>query len=65
LSAEEGELQILIEDNGRGLLSHERSADNGGQGLALHSTMMAIIGGTLSLSSIPGQYTRVVLALPA
>ena len=37
----------------------------GGQGLALHSTMMAIIGGTLSVESAPAQYTRVILALPA
>ncbi len=35
-----------------------------GQGLALHSTMMAVIGGTLSIDSMPEEYTRVSLVLP-
>ena len=35
-----------------------------GQGLALHSTMMAVIGGFLSVESAPGQYTRITLELP-
>jgi signal transduction histidine kinase len=35
-----------------------------GQGLALHSTMMAVVGGSLSADSVPGEYTRVVMSLP-
>ena len=35
-----------------------------GQGLALHSTMMAVIGGTLTIESMPEEYTRVSLVLP-
>ena len=35
-----------------------------GQGLALHSTLMAVVGGTLSAESLPGKYTRVKLTLP-
>ena len=35
-----------------------------GHGLALHSTMMAVVGGTLATDSVPGQYTRVTLTLP-
>jgi chemotaxis protein histidine kinase CheA len=35
-----------------------------GRGLALHGTMMAIIGGALSIESSPGQYTRVRLSAP-
>ena len=35
-----------------------------GQGLALHSTMMAVIGGTLTIDSMPEEYTRVSLVLP-
>ncbi|MEO5952633.1 MAG: ATP-binding protein, partial [Chloroflexia bacterium] len=35
-----------------------------GQGLALHSTMMAVVGGSLAVESAPGEYTRVVLSLP-
>jgi signal transduction histidine kinase len=37
----------------------------GGHGLALHSTMMAVVGGSLAVESAPGEYTRVVLSLPA
>jgi signal transduction histidine kinase len=35
-----------------------------GQGLALHSTMMAVIGGILKVESATGQYTRVTIELP-
>lgn len=56
----DGQLQITVEDNGPGL-SHESAA---GQGLALHSTLMAIVGGALSLESVPGRMTRARLALP-
>jgi hypothetical protein len=38
---------------------------SGGHGLALHSTMMAVVGGSLAVESAPGEYTRVVLSLPA
>jgi signal transduction histidine kinase len=64
LSSGEKELHIVIEDNGQGLSGRENSSENGGQGLALHSTMMAVIGGTLSISSAAGEYTRVTLASP-
>ncbi|MEJ2300492.1 MAG: ATP-binding protein [Anaerolineales bacterium] len=72
-------LVMTIEDNGAGFamdeeenlgpssLTHEPagSSDGGsGQGLALHSTMMAVIGGFLSVESAQGQYTRVTLELP-
>jgi len=56
----EGQLQVTVEDNGSGLSPEPGS----GQGLALHSTLMAIVGGTLSLESVPGQSTRAILALP-
>jgi signal transduction histidine kinase len=35
-----------------------------GHGLALHSAMMAVIGGYLIVESAPGQYTRVTLEVP-
>jgi signal transduction histidine kinase len=49
--------------------SNEVSRVNGksggsGHGLALHSTMMAVVGGSLSAESVPGEYTRVVMSLP-
>ncbi len=61
---------LCIVDNGIGLaLSHSQDPDPlqmrpGGQGLALHSTMMAVIGGSLEIESVPGRYTRVRLSLP-
>ena len=56
-------LRLQIEDNGVGL--DAATDDKGsGQGLALHSTMMAVVGGTLETDSVRGQYTRVTIALP-
>lgn len=56
-------LYILVEDDGVGLDGSDGSAGEG-QGLALHSTMMAVIGGTLTVEGVPGSGTRVSLALP-
>jgi signal transduction histidine kinase len=55
-----GALEIVVEDDGVGLLG----AEDGGQGLALHSAMMAVVGGALAVESLPGAQTRVVLSLP-
>jgi signal transduction histidine kinase len=62
-------LELIIEDNGVGLPTAgsvpATNLDQGsGQGLALHSTMMAVVGGTLAVESAPGLYTRVTLTLP-
>jgi signal transduction histidine kinase len=54
-------LKILIEDDGAGFEATQRSSQGSGQGLALHSTLLAVVGGTLSVESIPGAYTRVSL----
>jgi signal transduction histidine kinase len=54
---------IQIEDDGVGFDFGGESAGSG-QGLALHTTMMAVIGGYLSIESEPDNYTRVSLALP-
>lgn len=56
-------LTIVIEDNGAGMDGDSRSAGSG-QGLNLHATMMAVIGGALTMESRAGEYTRVVLSLP-
>ncbi len=63
----EAGLKITIEDNGVGVTATHTHGVNGGgsgQGLALHSTMMAVIGGTLAIESVPGKLTRVLLTLP-
>jgi signal transduction histidine kinase len=54
-------LTIAIEDNGAGI-DRSRPSDGGsGSGLALHGTMMAVVGGALVVESEPGAFTRVVL----
>lgn len=57
-------LEITVEDDGVGMGQAVGLTETSGQGLALHSTMMAVVGGTLAIESAPGAYTRVVLALP-
>ncbi|MBA3531373.1 MAG: hypothetical protein H0T73_05565, partial [Ardenticatenales bacterium] len=57
-------LALLIEDDGVGMERVGPSRGGSGQGLALHSTMMAVIGGALLAESAPGRYTRVTLTLP-
>jgi signal transduction histidine kinase len=56
-------LVIQIEDNGVGFKTLASPAASG-HGLALHSTLMAVVGGSLSVESLPGAYTRVQLYLP-
>ncbi|MCA9936008.1 MAG: hypothetical protein H6662_18710 [Ardenticatenaceae bacterium] len=53
-------LHLQIEDNGIGLVP-DAQPQGSGQGLALHTTMMAVIGGELTTESVPGQFTRVTL----
>ncbi len=57
-------LEILIQDNGVGLAQVNGTQAGSGQGLALHSTLLAVIGGSLSVESQPGEYTRVRIYLP-
>ena len=62
-AADEDGLALEIEDNGVGLEANNGGSGSG-HGLALHSTMMAVVGGTLELDSAPGRYTRIRLVLP-
>jgi signal transduction histidine kinase len=57
-------LEIVVEDDGVGLGAESHTEEGAGRGLALHSTMMAVVGGTLAVESAPGAYTRVTLRLP-
>lgn len=66
ITCDEG-FTVSIEDDGVGVSrTHDAWAKNGGagQGLALHSTMMAVIGGALTVESLPDRFTRVRLSLP-
>ncbi len=56
-------LTLVIEDDGVGMGSSPPRSD-GGHGVALHSTLLAIMGGTLSVSSIPCQTTAITISMP-
>ncbi|TAK31637.1 MAG: hypothetical protein EPO21_17035 [Chloroflexota bacterium] len=56
-------LILTVVDNGVGLRAPAVNAGTG-QGLVLHSTIMAVIGGTLSAMATPGMGTRVILTFP-
>jgi len=56
--------EITIEDNGVGIaMSAHNSENKEGHGLALHSTLMAVIGGSLRIETKPTEYTRVILRI--
>jgi signal transduction histidine kinase len=57
-------LELTIQDNGSGIEAAGQTADSTGHGLALHSTLLAVNGGTLEISSEPGRYTCVRLWIP-
>jgi signal transduction histidine kinase len=68
-------VRLIIEDNGVGIASPTGTPETpeserrggrpaSGQGLALHSTLLAIIGGTLTIESERDQFTRVSLGVP-
>jgi signal transduction histidine kinase len=59
-----GGLELAVEDDGVGMAASVRESGGSGQGLALHSTMMAVVGGSLATESVVGKYTRVTLSLP-
>jgi signal transduction histidine kinase len=55
---------ITVQDNGCGIEHEVSQSTEDGHGLALHSTLMAVVGGSLSVESVPGSFTRVALHLP-
>jgi signal transduction histidine kinase len=56
-------LALRIEDDGVGLRADTATAGSR-RGLELHSTMMAVVGGSLDIQSVPGSFTRATLTLP-
>lgn len=60
-------LQLTITDTGVGLAPEAQNSNQSGgsgQGLALHSTLLAVIGGSLVLSSASGKPTTVTIFFP-
>lgn len=55
-------LALTVADDGVGVAPG--AAEGGGHGLALHSTLLAVVGGTLASDSVPGRYTRGRIELP-
>ena len=72
------DLKISVEDDGVGLPEERNPLKNmdiarepgnslaasSGQGLALHSTLLAVLGGKLEVDSLPGGSTTVTISLP-
>ena len=58
------EVQVIIQDNGIGLAPDKDDTAGTRQGLAIHSTLMALIGGELAMESKTGSYARVRLVCP-
>jgi signal transduction histidine kinase len=58
------ELEVVIEDNGGGKPDLHKEGISSGQGLVLHSTMMAVIGGELVFEQVAEETTRVLLRVP-
>ena len=57
-------LTLVIEDDGVGVGVHRAKRGGAGQGIMLHSTLLATIGGSWETESHPGGYTRVTLRIP-
>ena len=53
---------ITVMDDGVGLGNSNTSGS--GQGLALHSTMMAVVGGSIVVDTTAHEFTRVILSVP-
>jgi signal transduction histidine kinase len=62
MTCEDG-LTVRIYDDGIGF-NPSINNENFGQGLALHSTLMAVVGGSMSVESIPNRTTQVIINLP-
>jgi signal transduction histidine kinase len=67
LGAWQGDLSLVVEDDGVGLGDRANTRGDrpgGGQGLVLHGTLLTVIGGSLTVEGAPGHGTRVSLRVP-
>lgn len=58
-------LDLVISDDGIGLYSYLVPSKGSGNGLALHSTLLAIIGGHLTADPLSSGGTQVIISVPA
>jgi len=57
-------LMMKIADDGVGFVPETIMSQADGHGMSIHSTLMAIIGGSLAWESSPGKHTLVTISLP-
>ena len=60
----ENSVRAIVEDDGRGFEPTEKAPRVGGTGLASMQERASLLGGAVSLSSAPGEGTRVEVLLP-
>ncbi len=57
-------LEIVVADDGVGMLSSESTTTGTGSGLLTHSALLAIAGGSLTVKSLPDEGVIVKISLP-
>lgn len=57
-------LEVLVQDDGAGMGGGSAHGPESGQGLALHSTLLAVLGGSLSIEVYEGWSTTICIRLP-
>jgi len=58
-------LEVIVADDGVGIVSASSSTSGTGGGLLTHSALLAIAGGSLTVKSVPGEGVSVRIMLPA
>jgi len=58
-------LEVIVADDGVGIVSASSSTTGTGGGLLTHSALLAIAGGSLTVKSAPGEGVSVRIMLPA
>ena len=58
-------LEVIVADDGVGIVSASGSTTGTGGGLLTHNALLAIAGGSLTVKSAPGEGVTVRILLPA
>ena len=58
-------LELIVADDGVGIISAVSATSGTGGGLLTHSALLAIAGGSLNIKSSPGEGVTVKIVLPA
>ena len=62
---EDHNLEVVVTDDGVGIISAGSATSGTGGGLLTHSALLAIAGGSLNIKSSPGEGVTVKIVLPA